>query len=131
MSKLYDIYKKLKNDNNETIYLFKNGVFYISLEDDARFLSEKYNLKLTNLNSDIVKCGFPCSSFDKYYTLFINDNISFKILENNTIFDGSDYLKNQKITKLIKKINEIDINALSVSEAYKCIEDLQKIATSL
>ncbi len=29
MSKLYDIYKKLKNENSETIYLFKSGMFYI------------------------------------------------------------------------------------------------------
>lgn len=131
MSKLYDIYKKLKNENNETIYLFKSGVFYICLDDDAKILSKIYNLKLTNLNVDIVKCGFPCSSFDKYYKLFVNDNINFKIIENNTIFNGSDYLQNKTLLSLLEKINKVSVDNLSVSEAYRFIEEIQNISFSL
>ena len=128
MSKLYDIYKKLKNENSETLYLFKSGVFYICLDDDAKVLSKIYNLKLTNLNVDIVKCGFPCSSFDKYYKLFVNDDINFKIVENNAIFDSSDYLLNKSILSLLDKIN---IDNLSVSEAYQFIEELQELTLKL
>lgn len=131
MSRLYDVYNKLKAKNKETIYLFKSGVFYISLEDDAKKLSSKYDFKVTNLNSEIVKCGFPCSSFDKYYMLFTKDKLKFKIIENNTIFDGNDYLKNQKISTLLDKIDNININNLSVSEAYRFIEEIQKISSSL
>ena len=131
MSKLCDIYNKLKKSNKQTIYLFKSGIFYIALNDDAKFLSNKYNFKLTNLNSDTVKCGFPCASFDKYYLMFTNDNIKFKIIEENAIFSGSDYLNNSKITNLVSKINAVNINNLSVSEAYAFIEDIKKIANSL
>lgn len=129
--KLYDIYKKLKNENNETIYLFKSGVFYICLDNDAKILSKIYNLKLTNLNVNIVKCGFPCSSFDKYYKLFVNDNINFKIVENNTIFDGADYLQNKTLLSLLEKINQVSVDNLSVSEAYRFIEEIQNISSSL
>ena len=131
MSKLYDIYKKLKNENNETIYLFKSGVFYICLDDDAKILSKIYNLKLTNLNVDIVKCGFPCSSFDKYYKLFVNDNINFKIVENNTIFDGADYLQNKTLLSLLEKINQVSVDNLSVSEAYRFIEEVKELTLKL
>ncbi len=131
MSKLYDIYKKLKNENNETIYLFKSGVFYICLDDDAKILSKIYNLKLTNLNVDIVKCGFPCSSFDKYYKLFVNDNINFKIVENNTIFDGADYLQNKTLLSLLEKINQVSVDNLSVSEAYRFIEEIKELTLKL
>ena len=31
MSKLYPVYKNLKETNKDTIYLFKNGIFYIVL----------------------------------------------------------------------------------------------------
>ena len=31
MSKLFLIYKKLKETNKDTIYLFKSGIFYIAL----------------------------------------------------------------------------------------------------
>lgn len=131
MSKLYDIYKKLKNENNETIYLFKSGVFYICLDDDAKILSKIYNLKLTNLNVDIVKCGFPCSSFNKYYKLFVNDNINFRIVENNTIFDGADYLQNKTLLSLLEKINQVSVDNLSVSEAYHFIEEIKKLTLKL
>lgn len=131
MSKLYDIYKKLKNENNEIIYLFKSGVFYICLDDDAKILSKIYNLKLTNLNVDIVKCGFPCSSFDKYYKLFVNDNINFKIIENNTIFNCSDYLQNKTLLSLLDKISKVNIDDLSVSEAYHFIEEIKEITLKL
>ena len=131
MSKLYDIYKKLKNENSEPLYLFKSGVFYICLDDDAKVLSKIYNLKLTNLNVDIVKCGFPCSSFDKYYKLFVNDDINFKIVENNAIFDSSDYLLNKSILSLLDKISKVNIDNLSVSEAYQFIEELQELTLKL
>lgn len=131
MSKLYDIYKKLKNENNEIIYLFKSGVFYICLDDDAKILSKIYNLKLTNLNVDIVKCGFPCSSFDKYYKLFVNDNINFKIIENNTIFDGANYLQNKTLLSLLEKINQVSVDNLSVSEAYRFIEEIKELTLKL
>ena len=131
MSKLFEMYKKLKNQDKTIVYLFKSGIFYISLDDDAKMLAEKYGFKLTNLNMDIVKCGFPCNSFDKYYIMFTNDNLKFKIIEDNTIFSGDDLLKNKKITELLNKINSVDINNLSVSEAYKFIEDIKKHGASL
>ncbi len=131
MSKLYDIYKKLKNENSETLYLFKSGVFYICLDNDAKILSKRYNFKLTNLNVDIVKCGFPCSSFDKYYKLFVNDNLNFKIVENNTIFNGTDYLRNKSLLPLLDKISNVNIDNLSVSEAYQFIEEIQKLTLKL
>ena len=131
MSKLIDIYDKLKKEDSKTVYLFKIGIFCIALNKDAEFLSIKYNLKLTNLNSSTLKCGFPCSSFDKYYIKFTNDSVKFKIIENNTLFESSDYLKNAKIIELVEKINKVDIDSLSIPEAYKFIEDLKELSLSL
>ena len=44
MSKLYEQYLKLKNENPKKLYLFKSGLFYIALEDDAVALSDKFKL---------------------------------------------------------------------------------------
>ena len=96
MSKLYEVYKKLKNDYSDTVYLFRSGIFYIALDADAIFLSNKINLKLTNLNPSIVKCGFPSASLDKYVTLFKSNNINFKIIENDTVFSAEEYNGNRK-----------------------------------
>ena len=115
MSKLIDIYDKLKKEDSKTVYLFKICIFYIEL----------------NKNSSTLKCGFPCSSFDKYYIKFTNDSVKFKIIENNTLFESSDYLKNAKIIELVEKINKVDIDSLSIPEAYKFIEDLKELSLSL
>ena len=82
MSKLLNTYKNLKEKDFETIYLFKNGAFYLALEDDAKLLSNEFELKLTNLNANAVKCGFPCSSFDKYYLKLKNIDKEFKIVDS-------------------------------------------------
>lgn len=131
MSKLFNIYTKLKYENSEIIYLFKSGIFYIALDKDAEFLSKKYNYKLTNLTPDVLKCGFPCTSFDKHYLNFLNDNINFKIIENNTIFEINEYIQNDKLLSLVNKIKDINVNELSVSEAYNFIEELKEISNKL
>lgn len=63
MEKLIDIYhnKKLKDSNK--IYMFKVGVFYCFLDEDARYISKKYNFKLTSFGNT-VKCGFPIKSIE-------------------------------------------------------------------
>lgn len=127
MSKLYSLYERLKRKDNKTIYLFKSGIFYLALSDDAIYLSNKFNFKLTNLNNSIVKCGFPISSIDKYITKFTNNHINFKLVDSsiNTIYSLKDYQLDCHVKKIIDSIISIDINALSVSEAYKFIEELK------
>lgn len=128
MSKLYSLYENLKKENNETIYLFKSGIFYIALAEDAICLSHKFDFKLTKLNDTIVKCGFPASSINKYTKIFTNNNINFKIIDtsNNTAYSPNEYKLNDDISNLLTTISSINIENLSVSEAYKFIEDLKE-----
>ena len=58
-SKLYTNYVSLKIKSPYKKYLFKSGIFYIFIDDDAKELHKLLNLKLGHLNSNIVKCGFP------------------------------------------------------------------------
>ena len=66
MSKLMNLYTNLKKQDSNTLYLFKIGLFYNFLNDDAKKISNLLQLKLTNLSPEIIKCGFPYSSLDKY-----------------------------------------------------------------
>ena len=70
MSKLYDNYCYLKTIDPDTIYIFKSGIFYIFLDKDAKVVSDLFSLKLTNLNENVLKCGFLIQSIDKYSKLF-------------------------------------------------------------
>ncbi len=119
MSKLVETYSKLKEDNPNTILLFKQGIFFIVLADDAQKLSNSFGFKLTYLNSETLKCGFPCSNIDKYLNKFNNMNLEIRIIDSNTLYRPNEY----SINNNIKKIN---VDTLSISESYEFIEELQK-----
>lgn len=127
MSKLYSIYLDLKDKNSDTILLFKSGIFFIALDKDANYLSDLLGLKLTDLNNTVKKCGFPCSSLDKYLKLFKACNLNIKIIETSesTSYSLKEYEQKNEVTELLTLINNVDINNLSVSEAYEFIENLK------
>ena len=62
MSKLLKQYNELKNKDPNKIYIFRVGIFYNILNEDARVVSNAIGLKLTDLSPEIVKCGFPIAN---------------------------------------------------------------------
>lgn len=133
MSKLFEIYKKLKQNDNETLYLFKSGIFYIFLDNDAKIINKAFGLKLTNLNDKTVKCGFPSNSLQKYIRLLSSANYKIKIIDNsNTIsYTVSDYNLNMEIKKLLQTISNIDTETLSIPEAYSLLNDFKDTAQKI
>lgn len=118
MSKLYKDYLRLKEKNKKTYYIFKSGVFYILLDEDAKYFNEVFSFKLTNFNDKVVKCGFPVSSKDKYFKLMKSLNIDYEIIDYS--------LSNISIINFIKKI---DIDKLTKNEALDLIKELHKKVT--
>lgn len=128
MSKLYQKYMSLKMLDSNKLYLFKSGIFYIFIDEDAKIMSPILNLKLTNLNSVIVKCGFPTSQIDKYSRLIKLSGHSFKIIDlsTNTVYLTSQYNIHNNIEDLLKKIANTDSNSLSISSAFEFIDTISK-----
>ena len=126
MSKLLNNYVKLKSKNPNKLYLFKSGIFYIFIDEDAKIISSNFGLKLTNLNNDIVKCGFPTSSLEKYLNLFKNFSYDIEIIDlqkletptSNNLFH-SNIIKN-----FIINISNINSEELSIKEAYSTIDNI-------
>ena len=60
------------------------------------------DLKLTNLNDKIVKCGFPSNSLKKYLKLLSMTKYKIKIIDttNTTSYTISDYDLNNGIKEL-------------------------------
>lgn len=77
MSKLYSYYLKLKEKESDVLYLFKSGIFYIFLDNDALLVNEKIGLRLSNLNQNVLKCGFPKNSLEKYMNLFMENDLKY------------------------------------------------------
>ena len=74
MSKLLIQYNQLKKEDSSYIYLFRVGIFYNILNDDAKFINKNLGLKITTLSPDIIKCGFPISKIEKYKKCLTSTN---------------------------------------------------------
>ena len=133
MSKLYQTYVALKIQDSSQLYLFKSGIFYIFIDEDAKLISSLFNLKLTNLNSLIVKCGFPTSQLEKYANLFEIANLSFKIIDtlDKTVYSPKEFILDAKLQLFLKKISSVRAYDLSISSAYEFIDTISKESKSL
>lgn len=133
MSKLFEIYKKLKQNDNETLYLFKSGIFYIFLENDAKIINKTFGLKLTNLNDKIVKCGFPSNSLQKYIRLLSSANYKIKIIDNstNTSFKLKDFIISTDNLELLKTISNVNEDNLSIKDAFEFISNIKNNAIKI
>lgn len=129
MSKLYKRYNELKATNDNQLYLFKSGMFFIFLDNDAKLISNELNLKLTKLNDNIVKCGFPINSFEKYSNLLKERGFEFSIIDENSsiVTSTSNYLSNIEIVNMINKIKSMDINKTSPIQAFNILSSFKKI----
>ena len=61
-------YKMLKKENPNTIYLFKQGIFYRAYDEDAKLLNSKIGLKL--LDSGFGYLWISCKKYKYIYRIF-------------------------------------------------------------
>lgn len=119
MSKLYMEYLKKKHADENKYYLFKSGMFYIFLDDDAKKISKITPLSITYLNKDIVKCGFPTNSLSKYLDIFNNLGLEIEIVER-----VNDNLSNVDV-EIIKRIRRLNIDNLTPLKALNLLSDFK------
>ena len=127
MSKLYNKYLQLKDENPSHFYLFKSGIFYIFLAEDAKKMSSILNLKLNNLNESVLKCGFPINSLQKYMNLLKTANCEVEIFNNIS----PNLNTNQKIENFLTKISNANPDNFSIKEIYNFLDTISKEANSL
>lgn len=126
MSKLIKKLNDLKKQDASSIYIFRVGIFYNILNEDAKLLNEKLGLKLTSLGPEIVKCGFPISSLNKYIEKFKELQLKYKIIDdlpNNT--NIVDYSNNIEIKKILNKILGLDMNNTTFQQSFNILLEIQ------
>ena len=128
MSKLVNLYQTLKEKDSETLYLFKSGIFYIFLDNNAQKINSYLELKLTYLNSNILKCRFPQNSLNKYLNLLRSSPFNIKIIDNTSILEYSinDFNIQNDYLNFFNYLSNINIESLSIKKAFELISDLQK-----
>lgn len=90
-------------------------------------------MKLTQLNSDVVKCGFPISSLDKYLHLLIKYSLNVKIIDinSNTVYTPNEFTYNSETDSLLLELIKLDVDNLSIKEAYSKLEDFNNKANKI
>uniref|UniRef100_UPI003FEEE2C7 hypothetical protein n=1 Tax=Candidatus Merdicola sp. TaxID=3085652 RepID=UPI003FEEE2C7 len=121
MSKLMKQYQELKKEDPDSIYIFQVGIFYNILNEDARIVSNKIGLKLTNLSPEIIKCGFPIAKLDKYTQLLDSHNLKYKLVPTHASSN-----QNTSYNNIIKKIKNIDLNNTTCKEAFDILYNIQQ-----
>lgn len=133
MSKLYSKYLEQKALNPNILYLFKSGIFYIALNEDANRLSDALSLRVTNITDKIYKCCFPVSKSDFYFKTLESLNIDYKIIDpsQNVVLNYAKYKDNEKFNSIITNLIKLDLNKTSFQDAYiiltNTIHDLKQI----
>ena len=127
MSKLYKSYINLKEQDSNYVYIFKSGMFYIFIDEDATKISEIFGFKLVKLNDKINKCGFPSSRLDYYIDKMQTRGIKFKIIDEDysKIENYADYMNNNKLKEIVNKIIKINLDEISFRQAYEILEDVK------
>lgn len=126
MSKLLNQYNELKKNDASSVYLFRVGIFYNILNEDAKLINEKLGLKITDLGPSIFKCGFPVSQLDKYIILLNKMKIKYKIIDNLPNNSNiNDYMKNIEIKKILNKITTTDMDNITFHQAFDILLDIQ------
>lgn len=133
MSKLYSKYLEQKALNPDILYLFKSGIFYMALNEDANKLSDALSLKVTNITDKLYKCCFPVSKSDYYFNTLESLNINYKIIDpsQNVVLNYAEYKDNEKFNSIITNLLKLDLNRTSYQDAYiiltNTIHDLKQI----
>ena len=125
MSKLLKQYEQLKKEDASRIYLFRVGIFYNILNEDAKIINEKLGLKITDLGPNIFKCGFPVSQLNKYTTLFNKMEIKHTVIDNLPNSNIKEYMNNVEIKKILNKITDLDMNNITFHQAFDTLLDIQ------
>ena len=121
VSKIYEKYLQLKEENEEKLYLFKSGKFYIFLGDDCKKINEYVVLKRTPFCKETEKCGFPENVLDEYLHVFQNHKLNIEIIQDFTLKKKNilyDYIENLDLEQMrpidafhqLIKIKELDEN---------------------
>lgn len=111
---MYEDYLKRKSKNEDKVFIFKSGNFYIFLGKDAKVMSDELGLKLTKFSNATDKCGFPLNQLDKYTKFIKLLNYEYEIV-----------LK--PVDQVIEDIKNIDIDKLDASIAIDKIKEYKRL----
>ena len=136
----FEKYKELKFFNKHKMYIFENGLFYITYNEDADKIREIFGFVEKQVGNLYRKCELPVQYFDRYETALNLKKIEYEIIKKpnskknrNKIensFDSSGILltkvkENDKYLDIIKTIKETNLTSITPIEAMNILVKMQ------
>ena len=136
----FEKYKELKFFNKHKMYIFENGLFYITYNEDADKSREIFGFVEKQVGNLYRKCELPVQYFDRYETALNLKKIEYEIIKKpnsnknrNKIensFDSSGILltkvkENDKYLDIIKSIKETNLTSITPIEAMNILVKMQ------
>lgn len=138
----FEKYKELKFFNKHKMYIFENGLFYITYNEDADKIREIFGFVEKQVGNLYRKCELPVQYFDRYETALNLKKIEYEIIKKpnsnlnknrNKIensYDSSGILltkvkENDKYLDIIKTIKEINLTSITPIEAMNILVKMQ------
>ena len=138
----FEKYKELKFFNKHKLYIFENGLFYITYNEDADKIREIFGFVEKQVGNLYRKCELPVQYFERYEKALNLKKIEYEIIKNpnlnknrnknkteNTL-DNIEELsintkENSKYTDIIKTIKEINLSSITPIDAMNVLAKMQ------
>ncbi len=123
MSKLFNEYKRLKEIDSNTLYLFESGTFYYALSEDAEIINKLFGYKILAFGKQTIKAAFPKSTLENRKHFFEINNIKYKIIKNENCNNNFFTLSAEE--NILAEIKQLDMNNISPLTAFKKLLEYQ------
>lgn len=130
----FEKFKELKFLNPSKLYIFENGVFYISYNEDADKMKEVFGFVVKQMGSVYRKCEFPVQYFERYEKALQLKRIDYEVIaiskrkkkiEANALENSSSECSNLIHLEIIQMIQKVDLSKITPIQAMNLLLEMQ------
>lgn len=130
----FEKFKELKFLNPSKLYIFENGVFYISYNEDADKMKEIFGFVVKQMGSVYRKCEFPVQYFERYEKALQLKRIDYEVIaiskrkkkiEANVLENSSSECSNLIHLEIIQMIQKIELSKITPIQAINLLLEMQ------
>lgn len=130
----FEKFKELKFLNPSKLYIFENGVFYISYNEDADKMKEVFGFVVKQMGSVYRKCEFPVQYFERYEKALQLKRIDYEVIaiskrkkkiEVNALENSSSECSNLIHLEIIQMIQKVELSKITPIQAINLLLEMQ------
>lgn len=130
----FEKFKELKFLNPSKLYIFENGVFYISYNEDADKMKEVFGFVVKQMGNVYRKCEFPVQYFERYEKALQLKRIDYEVIaiskrkkkiEANVLENSSSECSNLMHLEILQIIQKADLSKITPIQAMNILLEMQ------